>query len=224
MEKSRKLELKCPHCGSTFRHAFPRVIDADRDHSMKDEVLSGDLFALACPSCMRRTAVLFPLLYHDPSRRFMIQLLEGEEDGDPFGKALDTMQEEDEIMEHILKRSYVMRLVRHPNDLTEKIILLEEGRDDRAVEILKARMLESGGIPGVTGFLYSPGEEHPGFVAESEEGFIGEVGMDEEAYEEIRSKVLPLLSEQTLQSRTIDAAWAERALAEAEKHEMTGRK
>ncbi len=206
----KQYELVCPRCRKQFIHTLPEAADGAKDAAVKEKIFSGDFFTAACPHCGSVSAVLLPFLYHDSEKHFMVQLID-ETEQDPFANALGILQEEDEIREHAVKNNWQMRIVRHPNELLEKILLFEEGKDDRAVELLKQMILpvlkEQTGTQA-RGLLWSPSGDGAVFVVETDEGFVGEIPFDAKQYDHVVKKVIPELDEALLRSHRIDPGWA----------------
>lgn len=214
----KQYQLVCPRCRGQFVHETAGSADGAKDPEVKEKIFSGDFFTASCPNCGNVSAILLPFLYHDSEKHFMVQLID-EAEQDPFENALSVMQEEDEIREHALKNSWKMRIVRHPNELLEKILLFEDGKDDRAVELLKQMILpvlkEQTGTDAC-GLLWSPSGDGAVFVVETEEGFIGEIPFEPERYRYAAEKILPGLDEVHLNSRRIDQEWAVQVLRDLE--------
>ena len=43
--------VECPHCGEAFDADFWTVVRGDRDHDVKELILSGEFDLLMCPKC-----------------------------------------------------------------------------------------------------------------------------------------------------------------------------
>ena len=206
--------LICPRCRTQFTYSAPEVVDGVKEPQLKEKIFSGEFFVVTCPQCGSENAVLLPLLYHDSRKRFMIQLID-ETDEDPFENALGEMQKADEIREHAIKNSWRLRIVRDPNELLEKILIFEDGMDDRAVELIKAQLKEDLSKQlgkDITGLFYSPSDSGACFVVETDEGFIGELPAERSALLQAAELFSAVPGKDAPENRRIDSEWAEEIL------------
>ncbi len=60
--------IECPHCGEGFDADFWTVVRGDRDHDVKELILSGEFDLLVCPKCEEMVQHEEPFLYIDPGR------------------------------------------------------------------------------------------------------------------------------------------------------------
>lgn len=60
--------VECPHCGESFDADFWTVVRGDRDHDVKELILSGEFDLLMCPKCSEMLQHEEPFLYIDPSK------------------------------------------------------------------------------------------------------------------------------------------------------------
>ncbi|MBE6123177.1 MAG: hypothetical protein E7190_10790 [Erysipelotrichaceae bacterium] len=215
MKQYSEYDVKCPACGHEYRQSLPAWINVSEHPEQKESVLDGSLFTMRCPACGCEYGLVYPLLYHDSGRQLMIQLIDGT-DENPFEKALDQLAEEDEIREHAARRTYTMRAVHLPNDLTEKILIFEENLDDRAVELMKpalmADLMLGDQSMHVVGLYFSPDEAGNAFVVETEDGFVGQIPFDQAMYQRAETEVMPRLDQNMLKESVIDHDWALRIL------------
>jgi len=60
--------IECPHCGESFDADFWTVVRGDRDHEVKELILSGEFDLLICPKCEDMIQHEEPFLYIDPPK------------------------------------------------------------------------------------------------------------------------------------------------------------
>jgi len=60
--------VECPHCGECFDADFWTVVRGDRDHEVKELILSGEFDLLMCPNCEGMFPHEEPFIYLDPGR------------------------------------------------------------------------------------------------------------------------------------------------------------
>ena len=110
MEGSSISKIKCPYCGTEFEFTKYDFINADKDRDLRDECVSGDLFRVSCPHCKKEFMLLYPVLYFDPSHKFVIWFSEKE-----MPKSMDALKKE------IARSGYTLRRCSTLDEFTEKI-------------------------------------------------------------------------------------------------------
>ena len=90
---------------------------------LREQVLRETLFNWRCTKCGYQALIVYPFLYHDTERRFMVAL-----NPDPDAKRLESPP---------LADGLAKRVVRLPAELKEKVLIFEAGLDDMAVELTK---------------------------------------------------------------------------------------
>ena len=63
--------VECPHCGEAFDADFWTVVRGDRDHDVKELILSGEFNLLICTKCEEMFLHEEPFLYMDPMRAIL---------------------------------------------------------------------------------------------------------------------------------------------------------
>lgn len=125
MTQSNKRIFKCPKCNSEFTMDVYDVINVKEDEHLIERVLSGDCFVAECPKCHSRFVVQHDCLYHNPDKKFMVYLCHEKITTDGFD------------MERMSTQGYTLRWCKDIGSFIEKIQVLEDGLDDRAVEFAK---------------------------------------------------------------------------------------
>ncbi len=127
MSSSRTVSYTCPYCGKNYEIEIYDSVTADEDMDLRDRCLSGDLFRSTCPRCKRDFMVQYPLVYIDRSHRFVIWLNEN-------APSEELMRS---IAAPLIPQGYTLRRTPTLREFAEKIQILEDGVDDRAVEVAK---------------------------------------------------------------------------------------
>lgn len=148
-------EVICPGCGARVAARMWTGINAEVNPNLRAEVLDETLFDWKCPQCGHEATLAYPCLYHDKGRRFMVYVLPQEPDEQ---KAAGIAAQFPQL------RGVRKRVTGSLASLKEKILLFEDGLDDRAVEFVKllvSLVLERSSGKRVTQGLYvSSDEEH----------------------------------------------------------------
>ena len=137
MSKVSKAKIKCLECGKEFEIDMWESLNADLQPNLREQlVVTGEFFKHECPHCGYIQARPYPILYHDMTHKFMIY----------SGSLSHVMKEHKAFQEQIEKinstfdgisRDYTYCGVVSPNELIEKIIILENGYDYRIATIYK---------------------------------------------------------------------------------------
>lgn len=154
MSNARIVSHTCPYCGKTYEIEAWESVTADEDPDLRDRCISGDLFRISCPHCKREYMIQFPLVYVDRVHKFVIWLsdrapLEGMVEG---------------LAESLVPQGYILRRTPTLKEFVEKIQILEDGVDDRLVELAKYDSLiefldnKKGTVEDVTGIEYQKTE------------------------------------------------------------------
>lgn len=133
---SRKItkEVACPHCHASVNTELWSSINVTQDPSARARLMEESLFTWRCPDCGYEAKILYPCLYHDMDRKFMVYLIP------------DLQQ--DSLSDPVVEKQFPelngikKRLVSDLNAMKEKILLFEAGLDDKAVELMKLALAE----------------------------------------------------------------------------------
>ena len=123
MSTEIKKDLVCPKCGRVQKLAMTVSVNAEENPELRRDILREGIFDWECLNCGYTAQMAYPLLYHDPKRRFMVALR-------PSGAVSKA-----EAVPAV--RGLRLRSVKNPQELKEKILIFEAGLDDVAVELVK---------------------------------------------------------------------------------------
>ena len=138
MSTEIRKEVCCPDCGAKTTARMWSGINAEVNPNLRLSVLDESLFDWRCPQCGYEAMLAYPCLYHDKGRRFMIYILPGKPNP---AKAAGIGAQFPQL------RGVRKRVTGSLATLKEKILLFEDGLDDRAAELVKlllAMVLERG--------------------------------------------------------------------------------
>lgn len=151
MSKAYEREVTCPRCRRSQEMTIWASVNATVDPPLRGRLLNHDLNVFRC-SCGHEGELAHDLLYHDMTIGFLIWLKYPDEEGSitledtALGFARDVM------------KGYTFRIVRTRDQLIEKILIFEDGLDDRVMEVLKLVILSRVGDEAViqkTALYYS---------------------------------------------------------------------
>lgn len=122
--------VTCTACGHKQSILDVRQINVQKRPELKQKILQGKLFPMHCHACGVALEKAQNCVYLDPAIPLVIELIAPGE-----GSRLQ------EASEGLKKTNAVMRVVRTPQELAEKIRIFDCGLDDRVVEIVRLLMV-----------------------------------------------------------------------------------
>ncbi len=132
MSKVHTEAIICPKCKAKGEFELWESMNVDLDPELREKVFSDEAFIYTCPECGHRTGVPYGTLYHDMKHRFMLFF--------NFFKEDDYKYETMDIPQLPDQDNYIYRQVTGLWRLKEKILILEKGLKDVAIERMKYMM------------------------------------------------------------------------------------
>lgn len=127
-----RADFKCPGCGAGGTRNTVKQICVSKAPELKEDILSGSFFEWKCPSCGGRFFIDDVFLYNDDDNRFMVYFVPG------YSEASLKIPSVIKTDEKYDTENSVLRVAASFVDFVEKIRVLEERLDDRAIEAIKA--------------------------------------------------------------------------------------
>jgi hypothetical protein len=131
-----KLEpLACPRCNHTQEIPTWDSINVTLNPQLKVDLFANKINTITCGRCRYHSMIGKDLLYHDMQMRVMI-----------FEQysSHDIMDQLDTLKQHCAQnafRDYRFRIVKSRRGLIEKILIFQDGFDDRVVELMKLTVI-----------------------------------------------------------------------------------
>ena len=141
MSINNKQSVKCPKCGQLSDITVWSSITVKDSPDLKEDLLHGKINIFRCPSCHQAALMPSPMLYHDEEKKLMIS----------FTPCADSAQEQ-QLYDSIMKSSaesgelnklegYNLRFVTDYNELLEKLLIFDNGLNDKAIEVIKLMII-----------------------------------------------------------------------------------
>jgi len=113
-------------------------VNIEQNPMLREELMSNMLNAITCEACGFLFRVDKRLLYHDPDRRIMVYWFPGEQEKFEGGQEefISALQELNKSLPDTFNPPTV-HLVFHRVELVERILVLEEGLNERILEYVK---------------------------------------------------------------------------------------
>ncbi len=122
-------DVACPNCGGTKKLTIISAVNAQENPELKEKILKESFFDFECESCGYKSELMYPTIYHDPKKGFMIGLYRTGSQGSKV--------EAPASLKNITKRR-----VKDLAELKEKILIFDNSLDDVAIEMVKNSLLE----------------------------------------------------------------------------------
>ncbi len=130
MSQERTEIIKCPKCGAEGNFTVWDSINVELNPELKEKILNEELFAWTCPNCGAKIFIPTGTIYHDMKGKTMIFF--------DFNDDEAEKESEIEIPEMFSNLGgYQFRIVHNLMDMKEKIIILDNGLNDIAIEYWK---------------------------------------------------------------------------------------
>jgi hypothetical protein len=127
-------DVSCPHCSAVVKTQMWPGINAEENPDLRALVLNETLFDWKCPACGYEAQLVYPCLYHDKSKKFMIYVVPNGNDC-----ALQSVDVSEAFPQF---NEMTKRVVTSLTGLKEKILIFEAGLDDLAVELVKLALTD----------------------------------------------------------------------------------
>ena len=202
MSKINEETIKCPKCGKESKFVMWSSINTVLNPEMKKKVLTGEIFKFKCNKCGCEARINYSSLYHQMEDRIMIYYVQDEEDYESACKMF-SVEDMPEIFEDLMAEKYLYRIVTSPGKLREKIIIFDNGLDDRVIEIAKEQGIKVKHI-----FFDVSSEGKYMFIIFDENGETKMASIEKELLEKIREEVLKDSPDIREDRFDIDENWA----------------
>ncbi len=133
--------IKCPKCGQLTEQTVWHSITVSDSADLKADLLAGKVNMFHCPSCSHTALVPTPMLYHDEEKSLMISFSPSDDENmkkQLFEEIKKTSKESGELDN---LADYNLRFVCEYNSLLEKVLIFENGLNDKVIEVLKVLIL-----------------------------------------------------------------------------------
>lgn len=129
MSKSSVHRVICPACSAAGEATVWESINAQISPALREDVISGRLFRYICPRCGHTFALRTDCFYHDMQRRYLLHLC--------MSGSVLAEQKFSEYFPPDRRELYTFRRVSDSLTLAEKVHLLDEGFNDKVMELCK---------------------------------------------------------------------------------------
>lgn len=137
MAEVAKQKILCPTCKKAIEIGIWDSIEMPYDIEQKEKVLKNTFFKVYCDDCNKIFPIGYKCKYNDMEQKYLIWLAPKYDDADKQEIANYNNQLKTDKRLQLAQGGYKYRIVRNDNELREKVLIFDEGLDDRYIETLK---------------------------------------------------------------------------------------
>lgn len=128
-------KVPCPKCQTENEVLLWEKVNVTMQPDLKEKLFLGTLNFLKCENCNHETRVDIPIIYHDMDKKFFIHFAPEY----PMDKEEELVENLNQETKALFDASYNnrLRVAFNYRSLIEKVKILDDDLDDRAVEICK---------------------------------------------------------------------------------------
>lgn len=143
MSKYHIEKIKCPKCGKEKEACLWDSINTVINPEMKEKVRTGEVFEWSCPDCGYQANLNYAMLYHQMEDQVLIYYVPGNQiEAAEMMKDFFRNDENGQVDSDLsFDKGYRKRVVGTMNQFREKLMILDEGLDDRIIELMKLFMM-----------------------------------------------------------------------------------
>ncbi len=137
MAEARVQKIICPKCKAELEIRVWDKVELPYDMEQKDQVLQNTFFRVDCVSCQNTFSIAYKCQYNDMEGKYLLWVAPAmdEKTQREIGEYNHRLQTDDRL--RLAQGGYRYRIVRNDNELREKVVIFDEGLDDRYIETLK---------------------------------------------------------------------------------------
>lgn len=137
MAEVRVQKIMCPHCKKEVGINVWTKVELPYDAAQREQVLNNTFFKVRCRECETVFTIAYKSQYNDMERKYLLWVAPGMDE--KTQKEIEAYNQElrTDNRLRLAQGGYRYRIVRNDNELREKVIIFDEGLDDRYIETLK---------------------------------------------------------------------------------------
>ncbi len=204
------LEMTCDRCGGSLSFTTRPTIDTGEDSAWKDKVRNGSAFAAACPHCGDTKYYDYSFLYKERESQTLLYYAANEAD---FQEACRIMTGRSREVPWASISTWRRRVVANRAVLSEKLLILDAGLDDRFVEMEKVlaysffkKQNPSSAVDAVRFDRADDGHSRLCFFCGEE--IVTAYGFDQDMYQKLENTFSAALKKTEREDIIVDSQWA----------------
>lgn len=225
MPELQKQKIMCPKCGRIIEFETWDSIEIPYDGEQKEKVMDNTFFRVLCDGCRMLFPVAYPCIYNDLEQRYLIWMAPKMDEKEQQDIVVYNQRLKSDNALRLAQNGYTFRIVRNGNELREKILIFDEGLDDRFIETMKIAYVPSirkiiGKDSKIMGLYFDkrPDGEYQWVVMSNDrKPLSGKIDMS--VYEDMKVKLADIAEEKMQEGLVqVNAKWASEVMAEYEEN------
>lgn len=137
MAEVRQQKIACPQCKRELTINVWDKVELPYDMQHRDRVLQNTFFKVGCDGCQSSFTIAYKCQYNDMERKYLLWVAPAmdEKTQNEINEYNQKLKIDDRL--RLAQGGYHYRIVNSDNELREKVIIFDEGLDDRYIETLK---------------------------------------------------------------------------------------
>ena len=137
MAEIKRQKIICPRCNTELEVELWDKVEMPYDAEQKDRIMKNTFFRAKCTGCETLLPIIYDCEYNDLERKFLIWIVPKFLDGEKARIMRYNNRLETDNTLKLAQGGYRYRIVRNDNELREKVLIFDEGLDDRFIETMK---------------------------------------------------------------------------------------
>ena len=137
MAEVRQQKMTCPQCKREITINVWDKVELPYDAEQKNRVLQNTFFKVNCVNCQATFTIAYKCQYNDMERKYLLWVAPALDQKAKGDIAQYNQQLQNDQRLRMAQGGYRYRIVQSDNELREKVIIFDEGLDDRYIETLK---------------------------------------------------------------------------------------
>lgn len=137
MSDNRKQMIKCPKCRKDIEVELFDGLEMPYDSEHKESILKNSFFKIHCDTCGISFPISYQFTYNDMEQKYFIWLAPRMDENEQKAIAAHNDRLKNDNVARLAYNGYRHRIVRNDNELREKVLIFDNGLDDRYVETMK---------------------------------------------------------------------------------------
>lgn len=137
MSEARVQKIICPKCKSEMDIRVWDKVELPYDMELKNRVLQNTFFRVDCVPCQNTFTIAYKCQYNDMERKYLLWVAPAMDDKTQKEIEEYNYRIQSDTQLRLAQGGYRYRIVRNDNELREKVVIFDEGLDDRYIETLK---------------------------------------------------------------------------------------
>lgn len=137
MSDTKKQKITCPKCKKEIETELWEGLEMPYDREQKNAILNNTFFKVHCEDCGLQFPIAYRFTYNDCEQKYFIWLAPKMDEEEKKAIAEYNERLKNDTVLKLAYNGYTYRIVRNDNELREKVLIFDNGLDDRYIETMK---------------------------------------------------------------------------------------